>query len=340
MKLLSVAVPCYNSSEYMDKCIKTLLSGGEDIEIIIVDDGSTKDNTAEIADNYAKEYPSIVKVIHQENGGHGEGVNQGIRNATGIYYKVVDSDDWVNEDALKNVLNKIREFKEKNTLVDMILCNYVYEYTDGKKPRVINYKNVFPIEKIFTFEEAKKFKKSQFIAMHTVIYRLQILKDINLELPKHTFYVDNIFVYTPLPHIKTMYYMNENLYRYFIGRSDQSVNENVIMKRIDQHLKVVEIIFKAYDIRKIEEHSKKLASYMTDYVSILMAITSIFLIKIGTKEALKKKKNLWDELKEKDIKLYKDCRHKIEGLTGSDSKTSMFFCKVIYNITRKIFKFN
>ena len=178
MKLLSVAVPCYNSAEYMDKCIKTLLSGGEDMEIIIVDDGSTKDNTAEIADNYAKENPSIVKVIHQENGGHGEGVNQGMRNATGLYYKVVDSDDWVNEEALKKVLNKIREFKENDALVDMILCNYVYEYADGKKPRVVNYKNVFPIDKVFAFDDAKKFKKSQFIAMHTVIYRTQILKDI------------------------------------------------------------------------------------------------------------------------------------------------------------------
>ena len=340
MKLLSVAVPCYNSAEYMDKCIKTLLSGGEDMEIIIVDDGSTKDNTAEIADNYAKENPSIVKVIHQENGGHGEGVNQGMRNATGLYYKVVDSDDWVNEEALKKVLNKIREFKENDALVDMILCNYVYEYADGKKPRVVNYKNVFPIDKVFAFDDAKKFKKSQFIAMHTVIYRTQILKDIKLELPKPTFYVDNIFVYTPLPHINSMYYMNEDLYRYFIGRADQSVNESVIMKRIDQHLRVAEIIFKAYDIREIEKKSKKLARYMTDYVSIMMGITSIFLIKIGTKEALEKKKNLWNELKEKDAKLYKDCRHRIEGLTGSNSKISMGFCKFIYNIARKILKFN
>ncbi len=340
MKLLSVVVPCYNSAEYMDKCIKTLLSGGEDIEIIIVDDGSIKDNTAEIADSYAKEYPSIVKVIHQENSGHGEGVNQGIRNATGLYYKVVDSDDWVDEESLKKVLEKIREFNEKGSLVDMILCNYVYEYLDGRKPRVLNYKNVFPIDRVFTFDETKKFKKSQFIAMHTVIYRTQILKDIKLELPKHTFYVDNIFVYLPLPYVKTMYYMNENLYRYFIGRADQSVNESVIMKRIDQHIKVAEIVFRAYDIREIEKKSKKLARYMTDNISILMAITSIFLIKIGTKEALDKKKKLWDELKEKDAKLYKDCRHKIEGLSGSNSKISMGFCKIIYNITRKILKFN
>ena len=72
MKLLSVAIPCYNSEAYMSKCINSLLIGGEEVEIIIVDDGSS-DRTAEIADDYAEKYPTIVKAIHQENGGHGQG---------------------------------------------------------------------------------------------------------------------------------------------------------------------------------------------------------------------------------------------------------------------------
>ena len=82
MKLITFTVPCYNSAAYMDHCIETLLTAGEDAEIILVDDGS-KDDTGKIADAYAEKYPTIVRVIHQENGGHGEGVNQGIRNATG-----------------------------------------------------------------------------------------------------------------------------------------------------------------------------------------------------------------------------------------------------------------
>ena len=72
--------------------------------VILVDDGSVKDETPAICDEYAAQYPTIVKAIHQENGGHGEGVNQGIRNATGLYYKVVDSDDWLDTAALKTVL--------------------------------------------------------------------------------------------------------------------------------------------------------------------------------------------------------------------------------------------
>ena len=108
MKLLSIAIPCYNSQDYMENCIESLLVGGEEVEILIVDDGSS-DRTAEIADDYARKYPTIVKAIHQENGGHGEAVNAGIRNATGLYFKVVDSDDWVNPEAYQKILNVLAE---------------------------------------------------------------------------------------------------------------------------------------------------------------------------------------------------------------------------------------
>ena len=97
MKLLTVTVPCYNSQDYMENCINSLLPGGDKVEIIIIDDGS-KDATGAIADRYAEQYPNIVRVIHQENGGHGEGINQGLKHATGKYFKVVDSDDTMSAD--------------------------------------------------------------------------------------------------------------------------------------------------------------------------------------------------------------------------------------------------
>ena len=96
MKLLTITVPCYNSQDYLDRCMESLLVGGEDVEILIVDDGST-DRTAEMADAYAQKYSAIVKVIHKQNGGHGSAVNTGIASATGLFFKVVDSDDWVKE---------------------------------------------------------------------------------------------------------------------------------------------------------------------------------------------------------------------------------------------------
>ncbi len=112
MKLLSVAIPCYNSADYMEHAVETLLTGGEDMEIIIVDDGS-KDETAVIADKLAARYPTMIKAIHQENGGHGQAVNTGLAAATGIYFKVVDSDDWVDTDALEKVLELLRSVVEE-----------------------------------------------------------------------------------------------------------------------------------------------------------------------------------------------------------------------------------
>ena len=339
MKLITFAVPCYNSAEYMDKCIKSLLLAGEEAEIIIVNDGSTKDNTAEIADGYAKEYPNIVKVIHKENGGHGDAVNDGIKNATGKYYKVVDSDDWVEEKALLKLMDTLRSFNEENS-PQVVLSNYVYEYTFNNTQRVVHYRKNFPIEKVFDFEQIKKLETGKFIAMHSVTYKTEFLREVKLELPKHCFYVDNVFVFLPLVHAKTFYYIDVNLYRYFIGRPDQSVAENVIMKRIDQHIRVTKVLIESFDINILEKNQPKLYKYSLAYLSIMMTINSIYLIKIGTDDSWQKKKELWDYLKERDIKTYKKCKRRFTGLVATENKFVGWVCKVIYTVVRKIFKFN
>ncbi len=340
MKLISFAVPCYNSAEYMEKCINSLLVAGEDAEIIIVNDGSTKDNTAEIADRYASEYPNIVKAIHKENGGHGDAVCTGLKNATGRYFKVVDSDDWLDKDALIKVMQTLKEFDE-NGYPDAILANYVYEHVYNNTRRLIDYRKTFPIEKVFEFEESKKLPVGKFIAMHSIIYRTDILRDMNFELPKHTFYVDNLYIYVPLPKVKTFYYVNVDLYRYFIGRPDQSVNEEVIMRRIDQHIKVTELILASHDILEFKKERPRLYKYMESFVLIMMDINSIYLIKLGTKEDYAKKKALWLKLKEENPVLYKRLRRRFSGrLLGSNSKFVCGICKIVYVIARKIFKFN
>ena len=107
MKLLSIAIPSYNSQDYLHHAVESLLPGGEEVEILIVDDGS-KDNTAQIADDFERRYPGIVRAIHKENGGHGDAVMCGLAHATGLYFKVVDSDDWVDADAYPKVLEALR----------------------------------------------------------------------------------------------------------------------------------------------------------------------------------------------------------------------------------------
>ncbi len=302
MKLLTVAIPCYNSQDYMRHAVETAMVGGEDIEIIIVDDGS-KDKTAEIADELAKENPSIVRVVHQENGGHGQAVNAGLLNAKGLYYKVLDSDDWLDREALLKVMDLIRTFVEDGVLVDMILSNYVYEKPSVHKHKAIRYASAFPENQVFGWSDVKHFKISENILMHSVIYRTKLLRECKLELPKHTFYVDNIFVYQPLPSVKKMYYLNVDLYRYFIGRDDQSVNETVMIGRIDQQLKVTKIMIESHDLTKVK--NKKLKDYMVKYLAMMMTVSSVLLIKEGSEESLEKRTELWAYLKDHNINMFR-----------------------------------
>lgn len=338
MKLLTAAIPCYNSAAYMSHAIDTLLSGGEEMEIIIVNDGSS-DDTQKIAETYQAKYPSIIKVINQENGGHGEAVNTGLANATGLYFKVVDSDDWVNEKALIQVMSTLKNLIADGKSPDLFLVNYVYEKVDENKKKVINYNWALPKDRIFTWDDIMHFKQSQNILMHSTIYRTKLLKDCGIKLPKHTFYVDNIFVYQPLPYVKTLYYLDVNLYRYFIGRADQSVNEQVMIRRIDQQLKITKIMIESHDLMQIK--SKKLQNYMIKYLSMMMTVSSVFLIKEGSEESMAKKQDLWDYLKNYDRRLYKKIRSQILGRSMNlPGKFGRRIVEVGYNISRKIYGFN
>ncbi len=338
MKLLSVAVPCYNSAAYMSRAIETLLSGGDNMEIIIVDDGS-KDDTEKIGLDYQEKYPDIVRVISQENGGHGEAVNTGLANATGLYFKVVDSDDWVNEKALEEVINKLKELIADGNSPDLFLANYVYEKVGAKRKKVINYNWALPKNKIFTWDEIMHFRQSQNILMHSTIYRTKLLRDCGMKLPKHTFYVDNIFVYQPLPYVKTLYYMDENLYRYFIGREDQSVNEKVMISRIDQQIGVTRIMIESHNLSQVK--CKKLRNYMIKYLSMMMLICSVFLIKEGSDESIAKKEELWNYLKGYNRWIYKRVRSHILGRSMNlPGKFGRRIVEVGYGIARKIYGFN
>ena len=337
MKLLTFTIPCYNSQDYMRHCIESILPGGEDVEILIVDDGS-KDDTAAIADEYAEKYPTIVKAIHQENGGHGEAVNAGIRNATGLYFKVVDSDDWVDWNAYQAILAKLREIAGGSVALDMLLANYVYEKEGAKHKRVMRQTG-FPKDQIFTWSDVRHFYKGHYILMHSVIYRTKLLRECGLELPKHTFYVDNIYVYKPLPHVRTMYYMDVDFYRYFIGREDQSVNEKVMISRIDQQIRVNKLMVNAYiNCKSTNKHLKK---YMFSYLDIITTISSIMLIRANTEESLHKKKELLEYIKTEDKQVYRKLRHSLFGrVMNLPGRGGRKMSVAAYKISQKFYGFN
>ena len=341
MKLITFAVPCYNSAAYMDRCVQTLLAGGDEVEIILVDDGSTKDETPEICDRYAREYPNIVRTIHQPNGGHGEGVNRGLRHAEGMYYKVVDSDDWLDVNALHKMLERLRELAQLPQPLDMMICNYVYEHMIDHTSYTVHYKNVFPVEQIFTWEDCGRFHPSQYLLMHSVIYRTAMLRDTGIQLPKHTFYVDNIFVYYPLPAVKSMYYMDLDLYRYFIGREDQSVNEKIMVQRVDQQICVTRLMFGYYDLSELKRTQPRLARYMFRYLSMMLTICSTLLKLDGSQEALEKKRKLWSEILMEHPELRRRLKAfslaAISNLPGSAGRRAEI---TGYRFANKIFKFN
>ena len=338
MKLLSIAVPCYNSQDYMNHCIDTLLTGGDDVEILIVDDGS-KDDTAKIADEYEKKYPGIVRAIHQENGGHGAAVMTGVHNAQGVYFKVVDSDDWVDTDAFAQILATLRELVETDRAVDLFVSNYIYDKVGAKHKRVMRYANAIPEKKVITWDDVGVFHKGQYILMHSVIYRTQVLRDCGLDLPRHTFYVDNLFVYVPLPYVKTLYYLDVVFYHYFIGRGGQSVQEDVMIRRIDQQIKVNKLMAQQVDLKKVE--NKRLRGYMFNYLEIITVISSILCLRSGIEENFRKKQELWEFLEQNDAQVYRKLRRGIMGrVMNLPGKLGRGIAVTAYKITQRTVGFN
>lgn len=339
-KLVTFAIPCYNSEAYMCKCIDSLLKGGEDVEIIIVNDGS-KDKTQALADEYAAKYPSVVRAVHQENKGHGGAVNTGLKEAKGIYYKVVDSDDWMDEPALMKYLSEIKKLVNSGNIPDMVVTNYVYEHVEDNSSKIMRYTNVFPVEKICAWEETKGLKTSQYLMMHAVTYRREMLLECQLQLPEHTFYVDNIYVYYPLPYVKSIYYMNIDLYRYFIGRSDQSVNESVMASRVDQQVKVTYIMLDSHDLNEIKKISYVLYKNMFSSLSMMMVVSTIFLYIADGEENIAKKEKLWRHIKGKDSHLYAMLKYRsLNVISSFPGYQGRKLTVSLYRLAQKIYKFN
>lgn len=322
----------------MANAIESILPGGEDVEIIIVNDGS-KDRTSEIAHEYMEKYPSIIRVVDKENGGHGDAVNSGLSHAQGKYFKVVDSDDWVDRESLEKILALLHNLEEEQTTIDMLISNYVYEKVGATHKKVIHYRNVLPQDQVFKWDDIGHFRLDQYILMHSVIYRTDMLKLSQIHLPKHTFYVDNIYVYYPLPYVRKIYYLDVDFYRYYIGREDQSVNEKIMIKRLDQQIFVTKTMIDMYQLKDV--NSKKLRQYMINYLAIMMTVSSILCIRSKSKENLEKKKELWEYLKKKDLKTFIKIRYGILGQTMNiPGKPGRKISSLAYSVARRLIGFN
>ena len=342
-RVISFIVPCYNSVEYMDNCICSLInlnSNDDDIEIIIVDDGSDKDNTLQKANAWKDKYPTIIKVIHQENGGHGQAVNTGLKNAQGLYFKVVDSDDCLDKQGTTPIMNYLRKqlkrMNEENRATDLVIGNFVYNKISNNKKYPVRYSNALPQNREFVWNDIKKFHSWQKLYMHSSIYRTELLRDIKLELPKHIFYVDGIFVTIPLPYVKTLYYIDTNMYIYYIGRPDQSVNEKIIMKRSDHLLKGIKIIIDNLNMEELKK-SPKLEKYMYNHLSQMILVITIIHRTTNTQEMKIAQKQMWEYIKNRDYNLYRSIFKKVTSwLANVPGEFGRMLCIIGYAISKMI----
>ena len=336
MKLLTVTVPCYNSQDYMEKCIKSILPGGDRVEIIIIDDGS-KDNTGAIADDYAARYPDIIRVVHQPNGGHGEGINQGLRHATGKYFKTVDSDDWLSEDFPRFL--DLLEDCDRQGGVDLFVTNYHYDHADGKGDRSINFSNALPEGRIFLWHETRPFFVDQILMIHSCTFRTQMLRESGLEMPKHTFYEDNYFVYGNLKGVYRMYYMNADLYRYFIGREGQSIQEDVMKRRYTHQLKATELCFKAVHLDEVRD--KRKLSYMKHELFIMFGISILYARLNRNAEADAELEAMWDRCRLFDAKWTDYFRYRtLLRFVCVPGRGGAAFVDFIYRFAHLVVRFN
>lgn len=340
-KLITFVVPCYNSEGYLRKCVESLLPAKEICEIIIVNDGST-DRTGEIADGYAASAPDCVRVLHQPNGGHGSGINNGLSAAQGTYFKVVDSDDWVDGDALTRVIETLGRLEAQGG-VDLMVCNYVYEHADTGKKQTIRFGNALPEGRVLTWADTHHFRVSQQLSLHSCIYRTETVRESGLKLPEHVFYEDNLFVYVPLAFVKKLYYLDADFYRYAIGRVGQSVEKESLKKHSGDQRLVTTLAFAAHDVPAIRRENPELGRYLHHSLSFLMIIAVLFTRIQNTRESDRQVTEFWRELRRIDPKRGKRMQYLSRSgrfLLSLPGYPGRLFCRVIYSISHKIVRFN
>ncbi len=311
-KLLTVVVPCYNSAAYMEKAVSSLIVGGEEMDVLLVDDGS-QDDTGAIADRLEREHPSIVRVIHQPNGGHGSGLNRGIETAKGIYFKVVDSDDRLDAEGLKALLNLLRAHAEPEKQADLVVHDYVYDHGEEQAVFSINYTKPFPQDRLFTWADCRRFSLSNQFMIHCLVYRVGLLREHQYALPEHTFYEDNLYVYQPLPWVKKLLYLHQAVYAYNVGRDDQSVNEKNLIKRLDQLTDMITSMATSWRKSDLDRLPRPLRQYMVNNVSgQIWSLCALHHI-AGSEESRRLNEDMWRTIREWDGDFYKAILHNPVG---------------------------
>ena len=254
-KILTIVVPAYNVEKYIRQNLDSLtgLENRDALEVLVIDDGS-KDSTGAIADEYFEKYPQCIRVIHQNNRGHGGTINTGIQEAAGKYFKVVDGDDWVDTLELDKYLKKLEILDE-----DLVFTDYTEYYENTGKTKkfelpLVAETTLFP----------QNMKIDSFILMHYYTIKTEVLREMPVRIDENCYYVDMEYIIYPLPFVKSIRYEKLNLYCYRLGRRGQSVSAEGFRKHYKENEKMVRAVFSYY--RKMtQEKSFKNDNYLLQY---------------------------------------------------------------------------
>lgn len=246
-KVLTIIIPSYNTSAFIDTCLPTFLDDRfiDDIEVIIVDDGST-DDTAVKAQIFVDKYPNSVFLISKENGGHGSGINVGIKQASGKYFKIVDGDDYINPSEMSHFIDQL-----KNNDSDLFISYFTTVSDITGKINVISPYDFRLIEKKDTVELNKVLPVNEVLehvygSIHSVTFRTDILTKHNIQMTENTFYEDNEFVLYPIAYVKTVFVSECNVYVYRIDQVNQSISKANTQKRVGELKKIIQNLVRYY----------------------------------------------------------------------------------------------
>lgn len=298
-KLLTIVIPSYNVEQYLTDTLDSFRISSElmeKLEILIVDDGS-KDSTAAIGKKYENKYPGIYRVISKENGGHGSTINRGIKEGTGKYFKVVDGDDWVDAKGFENLVKALEDCDS-----DFVITNY-YEVNDVTKEKT--EKNFPELEKNKVLKLEDVIEKIR-IPMHALTIRTSILKENNIKLDEHCFYVDVEYVLYPIPYVNDVLYLDEYVYMYRLAVATQSVSMAGYQKHMQNHIDVVLHLSEFLSEYMKNNGSEKRIHYIcTRTAQMARDQVDIFMSFPAAQEGIKQKFKEFDqELKNRNIKVY------------------------------------
>ena len=327
-KILTITVPSYNVENFLENTLESFVDERvlSAIEVLIVDDGS-KDTTAEIGKKYEEKYPDTFRVISKENGGHGSTINRGIQEARGKYFKVVDGDDWVDQDGFAELVHRL-----KNCNIDYIFTNY-YEVNDGTGE--LNPITFPGIEKEIEMPFEKIANETR-ISMHALIIKTSILKENHIRLDEHCFYVDVEYILYPIPYVNSVIYFDIFVYMYRLAQVNQSVSMLGYQKHLQNHIDVVlHILDYINEYKKSPDYDAKKDTYMARRIAeMVQTQADIFMsFPLSDKTISKKFKEFDNEVKKKNLYVYKKSGE-FSGMLRLLRKTGFKFYSLILRMSK------